>query len=102
MTWPSRNLAPENCWSESERQEWAIGMLSSEKAKFRVSPCHSFSAPNFQESSKQSERKYLGSRQATKCTGQRTSTSQAATQNMHCLLLDGWPKNRRPELHRGC
>src|SRR5262245_20015052 len=39
------------------------------------------------ESSKQSERKFLDSRSATKYTAQRTSSSAGLTQNMRCLRL---------------
>src|SRR5215510_4932132 len=40
------------------------------------------------ESSKQSERKFLDSRSATKYTAQRTSSSAGLTQNMRCLRLE--------------
>ena len=72
-----------------------IGMLSSERAKLRARPYHSFSDPSFQESSKQSELERLGSRLVTKSTGQQMSFSRVDTQNVHCRPLDGWPESRK-------
>src|SRR5215831_14631402 len=74
---------------------WATGMPSSARAKFRANPCHSFSAPNFQESSKQSVRERLASKRATKCTGQRTSDLRGDTRNTPCHQPNVWLKNRR-------
>ena len=50
-----------------------------------INPCLLFSVPSYQESSKRSERKFRGSRLATKYTGQRTSNSPGHTQNMRWL-----------------
>src|SRR5262245_19893074 len=62
MTCPGRNLALVNCWSASRRQEWANGMLLSGRARLNWSPYQSFSAPSYQESSRQSDHKFRDSR----------------------------------------
>src|SRR5262249_48257769 len=58
---------------------------SSVRVRLNSNPCLLSSVPSYQESSKQSDRKFRDSRSETKYTGQRTSNSAGHTQNMRCL-----------------
>src|SRR5215831_3057510 len=78
MTCLSRKPALGNFWSALRRQEWAIGMPSSVRARLNSNPCLLSSVPSYQESSKQSDREFRDSRSATKSMGQRTSSGAYA------------------------
>src|SRR5262249_1042708 len=60
MTCLSRKPALGNFWSASRRQEWAIGMPSSVRARLNSNPCLLSSVRSYQESSKQSDRGVSG------------------------------------------